>query len=118
MRKGLIKCGLFCLWLAALPWTTHASQALVQTYEPKEPLMASVSMAIITGPDGQAAAQDLQLEPAESRTQHAVRVNRNIAVTTSLILAGFVLCRIVLLWQRTHNRKKLLQDLNSPEPKS
>jgi hypothetical protein len=98
-----------------------ATPALVQQLEPKGFFIATIiatdvpaTLAVTAAPDGQPAGADLQLGPTESRTQHANRVNREIAVISSAILAMFVLCRILLLWQRTHNRKKLVQVNQTP----
>jgi hypothetical protein len=126
MWNGLIKCGLLCFCMAAQPWTTHASQATAQTYEPGLVYnltgfraVAPVILADASSPSSQPAEPDLPNGPTESRTQHAVRINGDIAVITSSILAVFVLLRILLLWQRTHNRKKLIQvNINPPGTKA
>ena len=126
MWNGLIKCGLLCLCMAAQPCMSYASQASAQSYEPGRILNLTgfgvrlpVVLADVSSPAGQPAEPELQLGPTESRTQHAVRVNGNIAIITSSILAVFVLLRILLLWQRTHNRKKLIQvNINPPGTKA
>lgn len=123
MWNGLIRCGLLCLCMAAQPWTTRASQSSAQSIEPGAVSIATAGgpavLAVAAAPDSQPVATNLQFGPTESRTQHANRVNRDLAVTTSLILSVFVLLRILMLWQRTHNRKKLVQiNLNPPETKA
>jgi hypothetical protein len=109
--------------MAAQPWTTRASQSSAQSIEPGAVSIATAGgpavLAVAAAPDSQPVATNLQFGPTESRTQHANRVNRDLAVTTSLILSVFVLLRILMLWQRTHNRKKLVQiNLNPPETKA
>jgi hypothetical protein len=51
----------------------------------------------------------------ESRTQHAMRFNVNLAKVSILILGIFILCRLVLLWQINRNRKKISRDENAFE---
>jgi len=126
MWNDLIKCGLLCLCMATQPWEARASQASAQSSGPARVLNLTgfgvtlpVLMADVSSPAGQPAEPDLQLGPTESRTQHAVRVNGDIAIITSAILSVFVLLRILLLWQRTHNRKKLIQvNINPPGTKA
>jgi hypothetical protein len=126
MWIGQMRCGWLCLCVTLQPLTTRAAQDFVQPVESKTLSMVAafpatwpVTFAQAISPAGQPADADLQLGPTESRTQHAARVNRMLTLVTSLILGAFVLCRIFLLRQISHNRRKLVQaTINPPETKA
>jgi preprotein translocase subunit SecG len=68
-------------------------------------MLALVAMA--TPLESEASAADSQ---SESRSQRAARMNSNLLTGTIVVLALFVVLRLMLVWQISRKRKKLAQN--------
>ena len=54
-----------------------------------------------------------EFDASESRTRHAARVNRNIFIVSSSVLAFFDACRLLLQWHISSRRKKSSDEIKS-----
>ena len=108
MVNRLIRSGLVCLALAAQMFAAIAVQPAPAAMPLKPPVVLNLpnALAVVAAPESEPADVDRQFDEPESHSQHAARVNRNLMTATVSILALFVLCRIILLWQISRNRKK------------
>ena len=108
MVNRLIHYGLMCLALAAQTFLAFADQPSRSTMPVQSPLVQNwpAALAVVAAPDSEPADVGRQFDEPESHAQHAARINRNLMTATVSILALFVLCRIVLLWQIARARKK------------
>jgi hypothetical protein len=108
MVNRLIRSGLICLALVAQTFLAYAGQQSRSTMpvQPSVVMNWPNALAVMAAPDSEPADVDRQFDEPESHAQHAARINRNLMTATVIILALFVLCRIVLLWQISRARKK------------
>jgi hypothetical protein len=75
------------------------------------------SFAFIESTARAAELDDNQFNESETVAEHASRINRNIVVVAGSILTFFIVCRLVLEWQVTNNRRKATFGKAHPERK-
>jgi hypothetical protein len=71
-------------------------------------------LAVVETRTAEPAESGAEFDLSESRTRHAKRVNRNILIVTSSVLAFFVGCRLLFQWQISSRRKKSASEVKTP----